>query len=506
MKRRRFAALLLSLALLLGMALPAQANSWGLKSGLVLSAVQKTNKYNEYTALAQAKTQNGDVAIMASRYHAVLLHAYQENGQIILNEYHTAVKQPDETGYKKVKLTAKASGFVMQYSDMTLEYGALLTSGGMTFMLENVKLGTLQMQAGGENSEITSYLTCTQNGETRKWRAYGGSTPRLAQVNLKLFPRNLSELGAMQEMQTILWTQSECYDMPDGDDYGGAASGKTVAVYSAPSENAVRFAKGKASVSLRDTLRIYGSTQDNAWVLICYQVSDRTSRFGYIRRSDLPDNVQVYPIGGWADVAATTRQETYLTDDPEVSQYEQFTLAAGQSVRVLALYDMWYAYVETQQNGQTVRGFVPRAHLACALPEEQAANIEAQLIGSWESEGGGELMSPYLTFLPDNQLVQTEVPYDRQDELSEDELAEYGQARQNTYRVYRATARDKTWIWSGAEYLLLIYDAQGYVEDYWALDVTADAQGDAQGFSLTYWEGGEGFVRYPAETDEKING
>lgn len=506
MKCRRFAAMLLSLALLLGMALPAQANAWGLKSGLVLEAIQKIRTYDEYTALAQVKTQNGDVAIMASRYHTVLLHACKENGQLVLNAYHTAVKQPNETGYKKVKLSAKNSGFVMTYSDMTLEFGALLTNDGMTFMLENARIGTLHMQAGGENSEITSYLTCTQNGETRKWRAEGSPAPTLAQVNLKLFPHTLDDLGAMQEMRTILWTQTDSYDMPDGRDYAGAAGGKTAAVYSAPSENAMRFAKRKASVSLRDPMRIYGHTQDNAWVLVSYQVSDRTSRFGYIKRSELPANVQTFPLTGWADVIATTRQQTYLTDDPEMSQYEQFAIAAGQGLRVLALYDQWYAYVETQQNGQTVRGFVPRAHLACALPDEQAADAAAQLLGQWQCDGGGEMLGQYLTFLPEGQLVQTEVPYYMQDNLLEEELAEYGQARQNAYRVYKATERDKTWIWSGAEYLLLLYDAQGCGQTYWALDITADESGNAQSFGLSYWEGGTGYVRYPVDMDEEING
>ena len=83
MKSRRFISIFLCLTLLLTLLAPAAlANSWGLKKGLMLSAVSKTHNYDEYTALAQLKLPRSEVAVMASRYHAVLLYAYRdENGK-----------------------------------------------------------------------------------------------------------------------------------------------------------------------------------------------------------------------------------------------------------------------------------------------------------------------------------------------------------------------------------------------------------------------------------------
>ena len=86
-------------------------------------------------------------------------------------------------------------------------------------------------------------------------------------------------------------------------------------------------------------------------MLVEYEVSDRTSRFGYVRRSELPSSVTwKYNISS-IDMPVTVTQDTFLTDDPNVSQYRQMTLKAGGSVRLLALYGAWYAYVETTLEG-----------------------------------------------------------------------------------------------------------------------------------------------------------
>lgn len=129
MKSRRFISIFLCVTLLLTLPAPAAlANGWGLKRGLMLNAVSKTHDYDEYSALAQLKVQDGEVAVMASRYHAVLLFAYEFNGKTRLDAYHTAVLQPDEKGYNKVKLQRRNPGFVLQYSDMELYFTPLLSN------------------------------------------------------------------------------------------------------------------------------------------------------------------------------------------------------------------------------------------------------------------------------------------------------------------------------------------------------------------------------------------
>ncbi len=360
MKSRRFISIFLCVTLLLTLPAPAAlANGWGLKRGLMLNAVSKTHDYDEYSALAQLKVQDGEVAVMASRYHAVLLFAYEFNGKTRLDAYHTAVLQPDEKGYKKVKLQRRDPGFVLQYSDMELYFTPLLSNEALTYVLESGALGSLTLQAGGENSELTSYLTVSDGKNSVKWYGWQHATPSLAEFNLRLFPRTMDELGAMRELINVVAPQFVDYELYSADEMPGDAGAATVPVYSAPGDGSVRFAKGKASVNLREPAKFYGFTQDGNWALVEYTVSGRTSRFGYVRRSELPSSVTwKYNISS-IDMPVTVTQDTFLTDDPNVSQYRQMTLKAGGSVRLLALYGPWYAYVETTLEGLTVRGFVP---------------------------------------------------------------------------------------------------------------------------------------------------
>ena len=502
MKSRRFISIFLCLTLLLTLLAPgALANSWGLKSGLILGAVSKTDTYDEYTALAQLKVQDGEIAVMASRYHAVLLYAYEFNGKTRLDAYHTAVKQPGEKGYSEVKLQRKDPGFVLKYSDMEFYFTPLLSNEMLTYTLESGTIGSLTLQAGGENSELTSYLACTDGTNKTNWYGWQYATPSLAEFNLRLFPRTMEEIGAIREMDSILWPQFEEIELMD-EEMPGDAGASTVPVYSAPSESSVRFAKGKASVNLREPAKFYGLTRDGNWALIEYEVSDRTSRFGYVKRSDLPSSVTwKYNISS-IDVPVTVTQDTFLTDDPNVSQYQQMTLNAGSSVRLLGKYREWYAYVETTLDGKTVRGFVPRACLRWPLPTEEAPEAAARLVGEWES-GGSETLGSYVTFSADGTVTECGLPLAEWEALPANERAEYSCVTYPCYQVYKATERERAW--SDSDYMLVYKDEMGYVVFFEALGFYTEEDG-REAFSIAYWENIDGYTRYGGSDDEGVNG
>ena len=503
MKSRRFISIFLCLTLLLTLLAPgALANSWGLKSGLILGAVSKTDTYDEYTALAQLKVQDGEIAVMASRYHAVLLYAYEFNGKTRLDAYHTAVKQPGEKGYSEVKLQRKDPGFVLKYSDMEFYFTPLLSNEMLTYTLESGTIGSLTLQAGGESSELTGYLTCTDGTNKTNWYGWQYATPSLAEFNLRLFPRTMEEIGAIREMDSILWPQFEEIELMD-EEMPGDAGASTVPVYSAPSESSVRFAKGKASVNLREPAKFYGLTRDGNWALIEYEVSDRTSRFGYVKRSDLPSSVTwKYNISS-IDVPVTVTQDTFLTDDPNVSQYQQMTLNAGSSVRLLGLYGEWYAYVETTLDGKTVRGFVSRAYLRWPLPTEEAPEAAARLVGEWESGGGSETLGSYVTFSADGTVTECGLPLAEWEALPANERAEYSCVTYPRYQVYKATERERAW--SNSDYMLVYRDELGYVVFFEALGFYTEEDG-REAFSIAYWENIDGYTRYGGSDDEGVNG
>ena len=497
MKSRRFISIFLCVTLLLTLPAPAAlANGWGLKRGLMLNAVSKTHDYDEYSALAQLKVQDGEVAVMASRYHAVLLFAYEFNGKARLDAYHTAVLQPDEKGYNKVKLQRKDPGFVLQYSDMELYFTPLLSNEMLTYTLESGTIGSLTLQAGGEDSELTSYLACTDGTNKTNWYGWQYATPSLAEFNLRLFPRTMDEIGAIREMHSILWAQFEDTELM-GNEMPGDAGAATVPVYSAPSEGSVRFAKGKASVNLREPAKLYGLTRDGNWALIEYAVSDRTSRFGYVKRSDLPSSVAWTFTIPSVDVPVTVTQDTFLTDDPNVSQYRQMTLNAGSSVRLLGLYDLWYAYVEATLDGKTVRGFVPRAYLRYPLPTEEAPEAAARLVGEWECIGGGETLKSYVAFRADGHAAQTWLPLAEMETASQEDIAEYGPLEWQPYQVYKSTERERASFWRACDYILVFRNSTGYIDDFFALQFGTFEDG-RDTFSVLYGEGGSGYVRCEA--------
>ena len=496
MKSRRFLSVFLCAVLALTLLTPAAlANSWGLKKGLMLSAVSKTHNYDEYTALAQLKLPRSEVAVMASRYHAVLLYAYRdENGKLQMDAYHTAVKQPDERGFKLVKLTRDETSFILEYEDLSLKF---LPYGLNGFLLQNGKIGELTLQAGSPNTEQIIWLTCSDGKNSYNWQAGVDPTPLLAEFNLRLFPRTLDEIGASCELEYVLRAQFESVKLSAGKEMPGDAGAATVPVYSAPSESSVRFAKGKASVNLREPAKLYGLTRDGNWALIEYAVSDRTSRFGYVRRSDLPGSVAWTFTIPSVDVPVTVTQDTFLTDDPNVSQYRQMTLNAGSSVRLLGLYDLWYAYVETTLDGKTVRGFVPRSYLRYPLPTEEAPEAVARLLGEWECIGGGETLKSNVAFRADGNVAQTWLPLAEMETASEEDIAEYGPLEWQPYQVYKSTERERASFWCPCDYVLVFRNSIGYIDDFYALQFGTFEDG-RDTFSVLYGEGGSGYVRREA--------
>ena len=295
------------------------------------------------------------------------------------------------------------------------------------------------------------------------------------------------------------------YELYSADEMPGDAGASTVPVYSAPGDGSVRFAKGKASVNLREPAKFYGFTQDGNWALVEYTVSGRTSRFGYVRRSELPSSVTwKYNISS-IDMPVTVTQDTFLTDDPNVSQYRQMTLKAGGSVRLLALYGPWYAYVETTLEGKTVRGFVPRACLRCPLPTEEDPEAAQRLLGEWQCSGGGEMLGDYVTFQPDGRAATSGLPLERMKTLSPQERAEYGEPVWESYQVYKSTARERANFWNECAHILVFRDNTGYISGFYGLMLDTDEEG-REAFSVLFGEGGGGYTRYDGDGGEGVNG
>ena len=135
------------------------------------------------------------------------------------------------------------------------------------------------------------------------------------------------------------------------------------------------------------------------WSLIEYRVSLRTSRFGWAQLGNHGDETTNEIV----HVPMLTAFDTYLTDDPNVSEYHQAELPAGTKLTALSHPDRWaYIYVEATVDGKITRGFVPQRDVVfddVELPDE-----EAKLVGSWQMEAGGEFWDTYLRLDADGRF------------------------------------------------------------------------------------------------------
>ena len=498
MRSGRVISIIVCAVLLFSLPVPAALadNVWNLPGGMLLRAVRENARYNGYSALTYLKIQDSAAAVMANREHALLLFACKENGKTVLLECQTAVRQPGETDYKKVQLVGNGDGYMLCYPGTTLH----IARQGTRFYLDSVYLDTLTMLPFERNGKAGWYL-CNDGSAALSWHPGQSDTEPLPfeQVNLRFFPRTLADIAVLQALD-----DAQVPALPGGESISLPAAGELAPVYSAPGDGSVRFAKGKASVNLREPAKFYGFTQDGNWALVEYTVSGRTSRFGYVRRSELPSSVTwKYNISS-IDMPVTVTQDTFLTDDPNVSQYRQMTLKAGGSVRLLALYGPWYAYVETTLEGKTVRGFVPRASLRCPLPTEEDPEVAQRLLGEWQCSGG-EMLGDYVTFQPDGRAATSGLPLERMKTLSPQEREEYGEPVWEGYQVYKSTARERANFWNECAHILVFRDDTGYISGFYGLMLDTDEEG-REAFSVLFGEGGGGYTRYDGDGGEGVNG
>ena len=161
----------------------------------------------------------------------------------------------------------------------------------------------------------------------------------------------------------------------------------------------------------------YDTLTGKAYACIRYAVSQRTHRIGYIRGTTLDpdaDTAWAETDSVWApydqllSVPLRAVSDTYLTDDPDVSQYPQLAVPAGTLFDCMALYGESYAYVGAEvrdgqfvDGGTIVWGFVPLRALEPLYAQEAPQSIRDSLVGTWSISAGGNMIPDPITFYAD---------------------------------------------------------------------------------------------------------
>lgn len=466
--------ILLILCLTLAVTLPAaSANSWNL-SGQLLAMVEQTHDYDDYYAMVSDYNRKADTThtILTSRYHNQLVAVDEvKDGWKDAIFSTTAVYQPSEQSTSgKPKLTRIKNGFELAYPKVKELYRFEYISndwGEMAYTLMYAKMGSVEI----ERKESYRYLV-TQGTDSAMWAV----EVTLENFNIHNMPkRGPDDVRRINEANEGLQYLAYLYPQV----VSGQTSGKkSYAVYSAPDTSSYRAAKGKASVSTGDDYNLYLTVGD--WSLIEYRVSLRTSRFGWAQLGNHGDETTNEIVR----VPMLTAFDTYLTDDPNVSEYHQAELPAGTKLTALShLENNWaYVYVEAMVDGKITRGFVPQRDVVfddVELPDE-----EAKLVGSWQMEAGGEFWDYYLRLDADGKFYGSD--------------CDGAQPYHGTWSVVQTPA-DSNLYWRGDIPTIVFRCVNGTVYRY-GVEVFNDyevAEGDyCRSMSFITCEGGTGYVSY----------
>ena len=479
----------------------ASANSWGLKGKLLIS-VMADHAWDDYSTLSN---QEGSFAVMKARYHHALFFADDLDR---LHVYTAAVYQPDDK--------REAPSLILMDQDLYLSYGKSeqyvfrpWTEDG-EYLLYSAAIGDFQLLSNWGNDEDGAwYYRANEKGSTALW----GAKVRLSDFNIKLLPHSVEEVRNMNLMQAQLYSHLQClgFAAGSGDAYTVDQPGEllkigkkgTAAVYSAPyGKSAWRAGKGKAAAGLNGDIWLlsqYRNEEGQSYACIRYNVSERTQRIGYALCRDLglPEIADPLPDGsltGFAHVDVEAATDTWLTDDPDVSQYPQFKVPAGTQFTCMGLYNDYYAYVAAEvkndrfvDGGAIIWGFVPVRDLK-PMEQEKQPEVMSKLAGSWKLDSGGSMADEYLVFSSDGTFSSSMWDWDLDRPM----------------RVENAAQASGTWYvtnynpfmnlyWNKPPYQLTLIYSNGRVTIL-GLDF------DDEGFSLTDMEGLGGYI--PAAEEE----
>lgn len=462
----------------------ACANSWGLRGGKILDAVMRTHRWDDYAVCGEAAP---DAAVMGNKYHRVLMLADEEG----LNVYTTAVAQPDETRGNAIEVRLEGERLTLSDGERDARYTFARDEWGWT--LYEADVGNLHLETTDEAGYEALYA------EDASGRAIFCYAPRLESFNEALFPRSVEEVRHHNFMCAALETGMRAFDDGDGGLYRSAVGKGTAPVYSSPfGEAAWRASKGKAAVGLKGEFWIQHKVQmTDAWyACIRYQVRESKQRFGYVRLSDIGEPV---PEGSYDDVLigmfVTARCDTFLTDDPEVSQYPQFVVPKGTLLDCMGVYEGTYALVGGEvrkgrfvDGGAVLWGFVPLRDLELSAgmrndPREVQADAMERLVGDWQYDAGGGMGPDKISFYPDGTYTGTNV--------WDGKTAHFGGR-------YAAVANHPHagLFWDNPPYELILAqdDASFSVHG-----LSFDEENGEEIFSLTDWEGSGGYRRVKSD-------
>ena len=131
-------------------------------------------------------------------------------------------------------------------------------------------------------------------------------------------------------------------------------------VYTAPSEDSLRLADGKARCNMGSEMAVAGYV--DGWLMVRYEIKDKKVRVGYVPErysKGMKANIGILKL---VSIPVQVVEDTEITDNPRDNSTPYGTLPAETEVTILGKYTYsgnWW-YVETRLDGKLTRGFINR--------------------------------------------------------------------------------------------------------------------------------------------------
>lgn len=451
----------------------ALANSWNLPKELLGLFDGNPEYLDYYRTASDGKTGDNHpegtaVFVMTSRYHNQLFIAAQTGNRWEITAQSTiALYQPEDERARECTIEKISEDcFTLSYPGEVYTFALMPSNvGGSRWVLT----GGASLESGCDmvlQGEVNYVFS--QNGEESLWNI---EAIPLEAFNIALMPKTLKEvrhLNGVTALTNEIWLRGYPHP-PTGEK-------ELVPVYGAPEEKAWRGGEGKASVSLKEDFNLIGKEEEKEnWCLVEYSISPRSRRIGYINHKSLWEEAhpfsfthKVVPLG----------EETFMTDDPNCSQREIATLEKGTMVDVLGTFNPFYLYVESRIGEQQVRGFIPVKTIGVEAGTSQ--NHPKELLGRWEVYAGGTIYAQAIHFLEDGTCLGYV--------FEEDTTEEFRLYKQGTWTVDPYDSGYNL-VWNKPACTITFRNTDGTVEQY-GLEMNEEEEG----FSLSFWEGGGGYM------------
>lgn len=179
-------------------------------------------------------------------------------------------------------------------------------------------------------------------------------------------------------------------------------------VYTAPSEDSLRLADGKAWCNPSGEMSVGGHTEDG-WLLVRYKTPEEYSRVGYVP----PRYISGVKTGvGGLDfdrITVKAAEEITITDDLDEKLPPFGKLETGDSFDILAKYTYYgnWWYIEATVDGKTARGFINRGTADIEV-EGRVYHGNAELGTPEKSPWGTEKMGTVTVTDPQATIVHSE--------------------------------------------------------------------------------------------------